>query len=43
MTRSSPAHAKRVPDDGRNEAAWMALGFAILFLCVFVLYVISDL
>ena len=35
-------HAARVPDDGRETAAWTALAFGILFVCVFALHIIAD-
>ena len=35
-------HAERVPDDGREMTAWMALLFGVLFACVFALHIITD-
>ena len=35
-------HAARVPDDGRETAAWTALAFTILFVCVFALHLVTG-
>lgn len=43
MTHPVGEHAERVPDDGRETAAWTALAFGILFACVFALRIIADL
>jgi len=43
MTHPIGEHAERVPDDGRETAAWTALAFGILFACIFALHVITEL
>ncbi len=43
MTHPIGEKAERVPDDGREAAAWTALAFGILFACVFALHIIPDL
>jgi len=43
MTHPVGEHVDRVPDDGRETAAWTALAFGILFACVFALHVIAEL
>lgn len=43
MTHPVGEDAKRVPDDGRETAAWTALVFGVLFACVLALHIITDL
>jgi hypothetical protein len=43
MTHPVGERVARVSDDGRETAAWSALAFGILFVCVFALRVIADL
>jgi hypothetical protein len=42
MTHQPGEHVRRVPDDGRETAAWTALAFALLFMSVFALHVLTD-
>lgn len=43
MTHPIGERVERLPDDGRETAAWSALAFGILFVCVFALHVITGL